>query len=171
MYSSFIGLYLVRRENYLIVLLLLLFLAGLSNSFDFDYPERRRSQYFTDSGYYLAPSPYSIPGIGEGVLVVGAMTNVYNQYADLFAYAATGDLQGIGLFSTENHLIEKKLIVDVAVQNFNKASTQIYNQRGMESDADDYILAELDNSLFYGTRITYTAYDRRLEWYGLIYEN
>jgi len=138
---------------------------------DFEWPERRKSQFFTDPGYYVVPTPFSIPGIGDGLIVVGAMTNFYNQYSDLYGFVAGGDLQGAGVFSTENHILEKELIIDFAVQNFSKASSQLYSQRGMGSDADDYILAELDNALFYGSRITYTLYDRRLEFYGLLFEN
>jgi len=138
---------------------------------DFEWPERRKSQFFTDPGYYVVPTPFSIPGIGDGLIVVGAMTNFYNQYSDLYGFVAGGDLQGVGVFSTENHILEKELIVDFAIQNFSKASSQLYSQRGMGSDADDYILAELDNALFYGSRITYTLYDRRLEFYGLLFEN
>jgi len=138
---------------------------------ELEVPERRKSQFFTDSGYYVVPTPYSIPGIGEGLIVVGAMTNFYNDYSDLYGFFAGGDLQGAGVFSTENHIFEKELIVDFAIQSFNKASSQLYRQRGMGSDAEDYILAELDNALFYGSRITYTLFDRRLEFYGLLFED
>ena len=138
---------------------------------EIEWPERRKPQFFTDSGYYVVPSAYSIPGLGDGLILVGAMTNFYNDYSDLYGFLASGDLQGGGLFSTENHILEKELIVDFALQSFNKASSQLYSQRGMGSDVDDYILAELDNSLFYGSRLTYTLYDRRLEFYGLIFEN
>ena len=160
-----------RMRVSLSLLSLFLGLVCSAQAFEFDVPERRKTQFFTDPGYYVVPSPYSIPGIGDGLIIVGAMTNAYQQYADIYGFAASGDLQGVGLFSTENHLIEKTLILDVAVQNFNKASTQVYNQRGMESDADDYILAELDNALFYGSRLTYTLDDRRLEFYGLLFDN
>ncbi|MCK4709677.1 MAG: BamA/TamA family outer membrane protein, partial [Gammaproteobacteria bacterium] len=136
----------------------------------FEVPERRKSQFFTDPGYYVVPTPYSIPGLGEGLIVVGAMTN-YSGYSDIYGFAAAGDLEGLGFFSTENHLLEEELIIDFALQNFNKASSQIYTQRGMGTDPDDYILAELDNALFYGARLTYTLDDRRKEFYAMIFDN
>lgn len=138
---------------------------------EFDVPERRKPQFHTDEGYYLVPTPYSIPGIGDGLTVVGAMSNSFNTYSDLYGFVAGGDLEGIGLFVTDNHLIEKRLIIDFSMISFNKATTQVYSQRGMDTSADDYILAELEDSLFYGSRLTYTFYDRRLEFYGLLFEN
>ena len=157
-----------KGMRYYLVLITLLISTPLLA--DFDIPERRKSQFFTDPGYYVVPTPYSIPGIGEGLIVVGAMTN-YNSYSDIYGFAAAGDLEGVGFFSTENHILEEELIIDFALQNFNKASTQVYTERGMGTDPDDYILAELDNALFYGARLTYTLDDRRKEFYGMIFDN
>jgi len=154
---------------YRFLAIVLLLLAAPAQA-ELQIAERRKPQFFTDAGYYVVPSFYSIPGIGEGVIVVAATTN-YNGYSDLYGFASTGDLTGMGLFSTENHLIEKQLIIDFALQNFNKASIQRFKERGMVSAEDDYILAELDNALFYGSRLTYTLYERRLEFYGMVFDN
>lgn len=151
-------------------LAIIFLLIGTPAQAELSFPERRKPQFFTDPGYYVLPSLYSIPGIGDGVIVVGASTN-YNGYSDLYGFASTGDLVGLGLFSTENHLIEKQLIIDFAVQDFNKASIQRFKDRGMSSGAKDYVLAELDNALFYGSRLTYTLYERRLEFYGMVFDN
>jgi outer membrane protein assembly factor BamA len=136
-----------------------------------ELPERRKDQFPTDSGYYLVPSPYSIPGLGSGFILIGAMTNVKHSHADMYGFAATGDIQGYGLFATEIHLLEKKLILDLTATSFNKATSQVYRQRGMRTSADDYILAELDRNDFTGARLTWTLFDRRLEFYGLVYNN
>ncbi|MDH5518198.1 MAG: hypothetical protein OEY36_10350 [Gammaproteobacteria bacterium] len=154
-------------SRYLILIMLLVSSQVLA---ELTFPERRKPQYFTDPGYYVLPSLYSIPGLGDGLIVVGASTN-YHGYSDLYGFAATGDLVGLGLFSTENHLIEKQLIIDFAVQDFNKASIQRFKDRGMSSGANDYVLAELDNALFYGSRLTYTLFERRLEFYGMVFDN
>lgn len=138
---------------------------------EIELPERRKDQYYTDSGYYLVPTPYSIPGLGSGFIIVGAMTNIKHSYADLYGFAATGDIQGYGLFATEIHLLEKQLILDVSATSFNKATSQVYSQRGMSTSADDYILADLDRNDFTGARLTWTLFDRRLEFYGLVYSN
>lgn len=136
-----------------------------------ELPDRRKDQFLIDPGYYLVPTPYSIPGLGSGLILVGAMTNIDQSYADAYGFIASGDIQGYGLFGTEIHLLEKKLILDLSLTSFDKATSQVYFQRGMLTSKDDYVLAELDRSDFTGGRLTYTAFDRRVEFYGLIYQN
>ncbi|MGB5397341.1 MAG: hypothetical protein WBN96_09340 [Gammaproteobacteria bacterium] len=136
-----------------------------------ELPERRKDQFLSDPGYYIVPTPYSIPGLGSGLILVGAMTNINHSYADAYGFAATGDIKGFGLFGTEIHLLDKKLILDLSATSFNKATSQVYAQRGMLTSKDDYVLAELDRSDFTGARLTYTAFDRRFEFYGLVYKN
>ena len=136
-----------------------------------ELPERRKDQFPTDPGYYLVPAPYSIPGLGGGFIAVGAMTNINQTNADLYGFAAGGDIEGYGLVATELHLIDKKLLLDVTHTSFQKVSSQVYSQRGMNTSADDFILAELDHAVFNGARLTYTMYDRRFEFYGVLYKN
>lgn len=138
---------------------------------DIELPERRKDQFITDPGYYIVPTPYSIPGLGSGLILVGAMTNIKQTHTDIYGFAATGDIKGYGLFGTEIHLLEKKLIFDLSLTSFDKASSQVYFQRGMLTSKDDHVLAELDRSDFIGGRLTYTAFDRRVEVYGLVYKN
>ena len=149
----------------------ILLIAVASPAKAIDLPERRKDQFPTDSGYYLVPAPYSIPGLGNGLIAVGALTNINQTNADVYGFAAGGDIQGYGLFATELHLIEKTLLLDVTHTSFDKASSQVYSQRGMHTSADDYILAELDHASYNGGRLTYTTFDRRLEFYGVLYAN
>lgn len=148
----------------------LMLLATPANA-DINLPDRRKDQFSTDSGYYLVPTPYSIPGLGSGFIVVGATTNIKQSYTDLYGFIASGDIEGYGLFATELHLIDKQLILDVSITSFDKATSQVYGQRGMNTSSDDYILAELDRSDFTGARLTYTMFDRRLEFYGVVFKN
>ena len=150
---------------------IILLFAAFQAAAEIEIPERRKEQFLTESGYYVVPTPYSIPGLGSGLIIVGAMTNINQTYADIYGFAATGDIKGYGLFGTEIHLIKKKLILDLSLTSFDKATSQVYRQRGMDTSKDDFILAELDRSDFIGSRLTYTAFDRRFEVYGLIYSN
>lgn len=150
---------------------LIFLLVSTSITAEISLPERRKDQFPTDPGYYLVPSPYSIPGIGDGFLIIGAMTNINQTHADIYTYAATGDIKGYGFFATGLHLIEKKLILDFSLNRFNKATSQVYRKRGMDTTSDDFILAELDRNDFAGARLTYTMFDRRLEFYGLLFSN
>ncbi len=149
----------------------LLIATAFTSVADIELPERRKDQFLTDPGYYVVPTPYSIPGLGSGLILVGAMTNIQQTHSDVYGFAATGDIKGYGLFGTEIHLLEKKLILDFSLTSFDKATSQVYFQRGMMTSKDDYVLAELDRSDFIGGRLTYTAFDRRVEFYALIYKN
>ena len=40
------------------------------------YPDRRKSQFETVFGYALFPYPYSLPGIGQGLGLVGGAMNI-----------------------------------------------------------------------------------------------
>jgi len=134
-------------------------------------PERRKDQFLSDPGYYIVPTPYSIPGLGSGLIAVGAMTNIKHSYTDFYGFAATGDISGYGLFVTEVNLVDKQLILDLSLSRFNKATSQVYRERGMKSSGDDYVLAELDRSDFSGARLTYSAFARQFEFYGVFYSN
>ena len=136
-----------------------------------DLPERRKDQFLSDPGYYIVPTPYSIPGMGSGLILVGAMTNINQSYTDVYGFAATGDIRGYGLFATEINLINQQLVLDLSLSGFSKATSQVYRERGMATSKDDYLLAELDRNDFSGARLTYTAFQRRFEVYGVIYNN
>jgi len=136
-----------------------------------EFPDRRKDQFNKGSGHYVIPSPYSIPGLGEGVLIAGALTNFNESFTDIYGFAATGDIEGYGIFVTELHLLDRAVILDLSANSFSKATSQVYPARGMETDADDFVLAELDRNDFTGARLTYTLFDRRLEFFGLMYRN
>ena len=159
-------------KNTRLPLLWLLLLVSTTDSIaDVELPERRKDQFLSDSGFYMVPTPYSIPGLGSGVILVGAMTNIKQSYTDAYGFVATGDIKGYGLFATEINLIDKQLILDLSLTSFNKATSQVYRQRGMNTSKDDYLQAELDRSDFTGARLTYAAFERRVEVYGVYYNN
>lgn len=134
-----------------------------------DAMDRRRDQFQTQTGYYVFPAPYSLPGIGDGWAVVGVVPNVAETHTDIFGYVLGGDLEGIGLTVSDVHLMEKRLIFDITGSTFNKVSLQAYNSRGMSGDEDDFILMEMDDNDFLGGRMTATFYDRMLEFYAMGY--
>ena len=88
-------------------LLSLAILVTVTPAAAIDLPERRKDQFPTDSGYYLVPAPYSIPGLGEGFIISGSMMNVNHSLTDIYGFTAGGDLKGYGLFGTEIHLVKK----------------------------------------------------------------
>ncbi len=130
------------------------------------YPDRRKEQFQSDPGYYLFPSPYSIPGIGAGAALIGLATNVYGTHTDAFGFFLTGDVSGLGLGISDIHLLPKRLILDVFNQNFDAITATNFRKRGMNTGKHDYSLMELGNFWFVGERLTATFLDRRFEVYG-----
>lgn len=128
--------------------------------------ERRKDQFSKDPGYYLIPIPYSLPGVGEGFLLGGSYNNIADTHSDLIGFILTGDIEGGGLVSLDNHLISNRLILDLSAQYLSKAAIRNYNQRGMAGDKDDYSVLNIEDNEYYALRLTGTWYERMFEVYG-----
>lgn len=135
----------------------------------FDKIERRRGQYLTAPGYFVAPAPYALPGIGTGMMVVGMANNIYDTQTDVLADVIEGDVGGYGFAVTDWYLIERHLKFEMLHSYFDKASMQSYGSRGMESKKDDYVLVSVDEMEFTGLRATASFFDKMLEFYSMAY--
>lgn len=132
-------------------------------------PERRKEQFNKSFGYAVFPYPYSLPGIGSGVGLVGGAMNIADTYADVYGIVFTGDVDGHSIGLGDIHIIPRRLILDCGYGAISRATIQSYSQRGMDSDKDDYRLVEFGDTEYYGARMTATFLDRRLEAYGAYY--
>jgi len=130
--------------------------------------ERRRDQFSKEPGHYIIPMPYSLPGVGEGLLLGGAINNAHDGYTDYIGFIITGDLEGAGLIAKDIHLINERLIADVYAQRLDKGTIRNYNGRGMTSGKDDYGLVEFRDNRYAAARLTGTFYDRMLEINGAV---
>lgn len=152
-----------------IYFLLFTLLPTLALANDFNIPERRKLQHETNEGYAIFPFPYSLPGIGEGLSLVGGATNLGGGYTDLYGLIIGGGIKGAAIGVDDLHLIPRKLILEAGVSAINKATITSYDKRGMKSNKDDYNLIEISNTRSIGSRLTATFYNRRLEFYGAYY--
>lgn len=132
--------------------------------------ERRRSQFPHEHGYYFFPSPYSLPGIGDGLAAVAAASNIKDTYVDAYGYVLTGDLEGGGFAVSDIHLVPRRLILDITASHFSKAVVQSFRSRGMGGDENDYYLLDLDENNFFGWRLTNSWRDRMFELYAMGYD-
>lgn len=132
-------------------------------------PERRKTQFPKEPAYAVFPYPYSLPGLGSGLSLVGGLMNVADTYTDIYGIAFTGDVKGASIGVADIHLIPRTLIFDVGYGQVSKVSVQAYSERGMESDGEDYRLLAFTDAAYLGGRLTATFYDRRLEFYGAWY--
>lgn len=125
--------------------------------------ERRRDQFAKEPGHYIVPMPYSVPGIGEGLLVGVLVANAHDSYTDYFGFITTGDVESVTAGIVDMHLINERLIADVVVSKTDKLQIVSYASRGMTSSKDDYILIDLQDNRSAAAQLTGTFYDRMLE--------
>jgi len=154
----------VKRTRYLLLMVVSLSLLPHYSS----ATDRRKDQFSKETGYYFIPIPYSLPGVGEGLLLGGAYNNIADTHSDIIGFVLTGDIQGGGVVSLDNHLIQNRLILDVSAQYLTDAAVRSYNQRGMSSGKDDYSVLNIKDNEFYGLRLTGTWYERMFEVYGAV---
>ncbi|MDA8421793.1 MAG: BamA/TamA family outer membrane protein [Nitrospiraceae bacterium] len=163
----------VKRLAFIFCISFMLFSAAWaadSPTQDPIYPDRRKPQFTKNFGYALFPYPYSLPGIGSGIGLVGGAMNIADTYTDAYGIVFTGDVRGEAVGVADIHLIPRRLILDVGYSALNKATIQSYSQRGMNTDKNDYRLLELGDTEYYGGRMTATFFDRRFEIYSAWYQ-
>ena len=131
---------------------------------------RRKEQFTKDPGYALFPYPYSLPGIGQGISLVGGMMNIADTYTDAYGVIFAGEVKGASFGVADIHLIPKTLILDTGFGAVSAATIQSYGQRGMNTDKNDFRLIEMGDMEYYGGRLTATFLERRFEVYGAMYE-
>ena len=133
-------------------------------------PDRRKPQWTTDFGYALFPYPYSLPGLGSGIGLVGGAMNIADTYTDAYGILFTGQVKGAAAGVADIHLIPRTLIIDTGFGTINEATIQSYAQRGMNTNKNDFRLIEFGDTQYYGARMTATFFERRFEIYGAWYE-
>ncbi|WP_455376081.1 hypothetical protein, partial [Kaarinaea lacus] len=141
-------------------------LSQTNNSMFSHFPDRRKEQFTTSPGYAVFPYPYSLPGVGEGLGLVGGSMNVAETYTDVYGIILGGEVEGIAGGIADIHIIPKTLIFDAGFSDISAVQIMSFSGRGMYTDKDDFRLLELSNAEYFGGRLTATFYDRRLEFYG-----
>lgn len=144
------------------------FVLTVSNAVAADewLPDRRKSQFQSETGYAILPYPYSLPGIGSGITGIGAVNNAFNSYTDIYAVLLAGDVRGAAVGVSEIHLVPENLFLDFGFTDINRATFRSYNERGMGSDPDSYTNIEVASVWANGGRMTASLYKRRLEFYA-----
>ena len=89
--------------------------------------------------------------------------NIQDTPIDVYGMAFGGDVRGVAAGVADLHLIPRNLIADLGYSGLSAATMQSYSVRGMNTDKNDYTNVELGDMTYYGSRLTATFYDRRLE--------
>lgn len=146
--------------------LFLVFFLNIGYAFDM---ERRKDQFSYTPGYFLAPVPYSIPGIGSGLFLFGLATNINDTQTDLLANIITGDVDAHILAISDYYIVDEHLRAELLHGSFDKASFQSYSTRGMDSDGENYVNIAIDKMSFTGAKLTASFYEKMLEFYYMGY--
>lgn len=142
--------------------------AEEDNLFDI---ERRRGQFPHQEGRMILPMPYSLPGLGSGLMVVGALANIGDSHTDAYAVGLMGDVEGYVLGLEDIHLVDETIIIDLQGHDINKATVQQYSTRGMDSSENDYQYLEVSNFDSFNPQIRFLLNQRRIEFsIGLSYQ-
>lgn len=128
--------------------------------------ERRKPQFLKDSSYLILPLPYSLAGIGQGIILTALGGNIGGTNIDAFGLLITGDVTGTFVSVEDIHFIEETLIFEIQNINIGKAIVNSYDQRGMNSNGDIFKLIELSEVSGQSAQLTLSLFDRRLEIFG-----
>jgi hypothetical protein len=133
------------------------------------FPERRRPQFDTVSGWVIVPYVFDYPGLGKGYGIIGGAANIDDSYTDVVGSVFAGDVKGEAIGIQSIDLVRQKLMLDIGGVYVSNVTLQSYSQRGMASEKNDYSLLEFGHSSFYGGRLLATFFERRFEVYAGMY--
>ena len=114
----------------LIFVILIFFVIETLYAFEID---RRRDQFNKQYGQLFVPLPYSIPGLGTGLLFVGNFGNIADTTTDLAAIGGIGDAEFVFLFLDEFFLVSDLLYLQYLRAHGFKFALSQYSSRGMDT--------------------------------------
>lgn len=158
----------LRIKNlFLLLTIWCLTLSFARPSYSFEF-ERRRDQFIDTPGYLILPVPYSYPGIGEGMVLVGYVGNAFETKADAILLGFNGDAEGYYLLLNELFLIDELFYLNANQMRISKFGVMMFDTRGMETEKEDFNIFVGDKYLQSRVQAVVTLFDRRLEfWYAM----
>ena len=131
-------------------------------------PERRKDQNPTQPAHLIFPLPYSKPGIGDGIVLLGTLSNFYETTADITALLVTGDAKGKIINGSEVPLYSDVLFLDFYLQDIDRVGVNNYSIRGIDgSGKDDFTILDISVAKEIDAELNLTFYERRLNFYYL----
>ena len=115
--------------------LFVFFIVDAAYAFEID---RRREQFNKQYGQLFLPLPYSLPGLGTGLLLIGNFGNIADTTTDISAIGALGDAEFIFTFLDELFLAPELLYLQYLRAHGFKFAFQQYSSRGMNTSKNDF---------------------------------
>ena len=139
---------------------LIIIIAG--NSFGLEI-ERRREVFTKQYGHLFVPLPYSLPGLGEGLLFIGNFGNIADTTTDFATILGVGDAEFVFGFLDELFIVPDYVYLQyLKARGFKYALTN-YRLRGMNTEKDDFVYALGNYWEYDAPTFKLTLFDRMLE--------
>jgi hypothetical protein len=128
--------------------------------------DRRKPQFLTEPSYLIVPLPWSIPGIGSGIMLTGLMGNIAETNVDVFALKIFGDAEGNIIGVDDIYIIPETIYFNFFYQDLSKAVVKNFEKRGMDTEKDEFNYIELDKIVAKSASMTLTLFDRMIELFA-----
>ena len=125
--------------------------------------ERRQDQFDKTPGLFVVPAPYAIPGIGNGLFVIGYLGNIAETSADVFGMGFVGDGQGFFASVDELFVIPEWSYLALTQGRMARFGQNVYSSRGMKSEKNDFNIYVGEDFTFYNYEGVFTHFERRIE--------
>jgi hypothetical protein len=125
--------------------------------------ERRQDQFDKTPGLFVVPAPYAIPGIGNGLFVIGYLGNIAKTSADVFGMGFLGDGQGFFALVDELFVIPEWSYLALTQGRMARFGQNVYSSRGMKSEKNDFNIYVGEDFTFYNFEVVFTHFERRIE--------
>ena len=125
--------------------------------------ERRQDQFDKTPGLFVVPAPYAIPGIGNGLFVIGYLGNIAETSADVFGMGFVGDGQGFFASVDELFVIPEWSYLALTQGRMARFGQNVYSSRGMKSEKNDFNIYVGEDFTFYNYEVVFTYFERRIE--------
>ena len=125
--------------------------------------ERRQDQFDKTPGLFVVPAPYAIPGIGNGLFVIGYLGNIAETSADVFGMGFVGDGQGFFASVDELFVFPEWSYLALTQGRMARFGQNVYSSRGMKSEKNDFNIYVGEDFTFYNFEVVFTHFERRIE--------
>ena len=98
----------ISANNKLLLVFILFSIFFVDTLYAFEI-NRRREQFNKQYGQLFVPLPYSIPGLGTGLLFIGNFGNIADTTTDLAAIGGIGDAEFMFFFLDEFFVVSDLL--------------------------------------------------------------
>ena len=114
-------------------------------------------------GHLFVPLPYSLPGLGEGLLFIGNFGNIADTTTDFATILGVGDAEFIFGFLDELFIVPDYVYLQyLKARGFKYAITN-YRLRGMDTEKNDFVYAFGKYWEYDAPTFKLTLYNRMLE--------